>query len=1305
MVAIAASRTPALIAGLLAIVKAGGAYLPLDAALPGPRVAFMLHDAAASLVLASADAAPTLRDFGVPMLRLDPSGADLEAESGERLVDETGPATLAYVMYTSGSTGTPKGVAIEQRGVIRLVRDTTYARFGSDERMLQLAPLSFDASTFEIWGALLNGGCLVQVPAATASLGEIARTIVAARVTTLWLTAGLFQQMVDHELASFAGVRQLLAGGDVLSVAHVRRFRDAHPRCRLINGYGPTEGTTFSCTYEVAGDAELEPSVPIGRPIANTDVHVLDAQLRSVGIGMAGELCIGGAGLARGYLNLPDLTAERFVLAPGSGRRLYRTGDLVRFRPDGALQFLGRLDRQLKLRGFRIEPGEIETALLAHRAVKQAVASLHSDDRGGARLVVHCVLDRDQPGATSAALLEHLRQRLPAYMLPAAIGFVPALPLTVQGKIDIDALPAIDAPAVAAASRAPRDALERELVELWKELLGVTQIGIDDDFFANGGHSLLAARLFAHLDRRLAHPLPLATIFDAPTIAALAERVRDADAQRPAWPETVRMHAVDARAAAFRGPRHRRQRGGAGCAGAAPGRRAVADRVDRARARRARDAAYDDRGDRTRPHREIRALQPEGPYDLFGACIGGVVAYEIAQQLTAAGERIGHLMLLDPAFRGVARPGAERREPRDRPRPARARGVRGRSPARLRRRAGAVAGERLGRLRAGQAAKPSRSPRRWPAGDGRAARTGPGARDRRASPGAQGLRPAALCGCGDDLPLGRSPRQHRPRPGRHARSVPRRRRARARARFRLGLGAAGAERCDPRRTDAGTAGTGNREMNARGNVGAPAVSAASAVAIWRVDLDAWNAADEALLAADERARASRFLGERLRRRFITGRAALRRILGARLGIDPARLVFDYGTHGKPALAAGGRTMFNVSHSGGVMLCAVAEGRRLGVDIEKEPEGSELMAIARRYFSARELAELEGAGPAELRRRFTACWTRKEAAIKATGLGVSTPLAAFSVPTRPGALRCAIEVPEHDGRTALVLESFDVGAGFAAAIAAEGEDWSIVDGPTRARIRYDASRRPARQAACSRPPARSGAARHRGGDRRRGAVGTAGSTRPRAALPAHAARPALGCDEDGYIVAALGLVGSRLMMEADPHYVPYVAVGMVVWTFMLETTGEFTALFTSRGHLIRQIKLPYTLLVCIALWRHFLIMLHHFVIVAVAMVIYGVKPTAATPLALVGLVALVAVLLPWGLIAAIACARFRDLQPLVASVLQIAFFVTPVFWMPGQLSSGAGVIVGFNPAYYLIELVRSPLLGRMPDPLAGWWCQH
>jgi amino acid adenylation domain-containing protein len=664
VVAIAAPRTPALIAGLLAIVKAGGAYLPIDASLPTTRIDFMLRDTGAALVLATEEAMPALRGHGVKTLRLDPTGADLSADSDETLIDATGPATLAYVMYTSGSTGTPKAAAIEQRGVIRLVRDTAYARFGADERILQLAPVSFDASTFEIWGALLNGGCLVQVPVEKASLVDISRTIVAGRVTTLWLTAGLFQQMVDHALDCFTDVGQVLAGGDVLSVAHVRRFRAVHPACRLINGYGPTESTTFACTYEVDDDAALEPSVPIGRPIANTEVRVLDPQLRPVGIGMAGELCIGGAGLARGYLNRPELTAERFVVAPGAGERLYRTGDLVRFRADGTLQFLGRLDRQLKLRGFRIEPGEIEAALLDHRAVKQAVVALRADERGEARLIAHCVVD-PQLADPATELLAHLRRQLPGYMIPAAIGFLHALPLTAQGKVDVAALPDVQVARHDTVRRAPRDALEQQLVALWERLLDVTGIGIDDDFFALGGHSLLAAELFAHLDRLLTHPLPLATIFDAPTIATLAERVRAVDADRRAWPQAVRMPAVDAHRPLFAVPGI----GGNVVGFAALSRRLASERPLiglTARGLDERETPHTTIEEIAREHvAEIRRHQAHGPYDLLGACIGGVVAYEIAQQLSAAGERIDHLLLLDPAFRGAALPAGERRARRD----------------------------------------------------------------------------------------------------------------------------------------------------------------------------------------------------------------------------------------------------------------------------------------------------------------------------------------------------------------------------------------------------------------------------------------------------------------------------------------------------------------------------------------------------------------------------------------------------------------------------------------------------------------
>ncbi len=659
VVAIAAPRTPALLAGLLAIVKAGGAYLPLDFAFPAARLDFMLRDAGAALVLASDAALPMLAAHGVPTLRLDATGSDLDDESTVALREETGPATLAYVMYTSGSTGTPKGVAIEQRGVIRLVRDAGYARFGAAERMLQLAPVSFDASTFEIWGALLNGGCVVQVEASAPSLTEIGRTIVSGGVTMLWLTAGLFHQMVDHELACFAAVGQVLAGGDVLSVAHVKRFRAAHPRCRLINGYGPTEATTFSCTCEIDDAAALDPSVPIGRPIANTQAYVLDGRQRPVPVGVAGELCLGGAGLARGYVNQAELTASRFVANPFvAGTRLYRTGDLVRWRDDGTLQFLGRLDRQVKLRGFRIEPGEIEAALLGHDAVRQAAVVARDDMRGEPRLAAYCVLDEQAHAPDAAGLRDYLRAQLPAYMIPAAITFVPTLPLTMHGKIDLDALSGIDVAEDSATKHvAPRDALEERLAAMWTRLLDRPRIGIHDDFFELGGHSLMAAELFAQIDKTRTHPLPLATIFDAPTIAQLAQIMRREHDPRP-WESAVLLQRAGAQTPLFAVP---------GIGGNVVGFAALARHLDaeqpliglQARGLDGREAPLTRIEDIARQHiAQMRKLQPEGPYRLFGACIGGVIAFEMAQQLRRDGLDVALLAVLDPAFRGAVAPGS-----------------------------------------------------------------------------------------------------------------------------------------------------------------------------------------------------------------------------------------------------------------------------------------------------------------------------------------------------------------------------------------------------------------------------------------------------------------------------------------------------------------------------------------------------------------------------------------------------------------------------------------------------------------------
>ncbi|HXO41670.1 MAG TPA: amino acid adenylation domain-containing protein, partial [Thermoanaerobaculia bacterium] len=492
-----------------------------------------------------------------------------------------GGDSLAYVMVTSGSTGEPKLVAVVHRAVARLVLGADYACFGPEEVWLQLAPAAFDASTLEIWGALLHGARLVIYPPGVPSPEELGEVLAAQRVSSLWLTAGLFQQMVEANVAGLAPLRQLLAGGEALPPAAVAKALAALPGCRLINGYGPTEGTTFTCCQTLGGPvasgarpaAPLDPgeTVPIGRPIANTRVYLLDAALRPVPVGAVGELYAGGDGLARGYHRRPDLTAERFVPNPcGSepGGRLYRTGDLARYLPDGRIQFLGRGDVQVKIRGFRIEPAEIEAALARHPAVAAAavvaipagaaMSSTALATPGDLRLVAYVVAagagttgaGTTGPGtagpgtagvvtpgagtigaggsATPGAeeLRAFLRERLPEPMVPAAFVWLAALPLTPNGKLDRRALPApqwergeqeVLAP--------PRNPAEELLLGLWREVLGVERIGIHDSFFALGGHSLQAARLVSRVRRAFDVELPLAALFEAPTVAGLAENI------------------------------------------------------------------------------------------------------------------------------------------------------------------------------------------------------------------------------------------------------------------------------------------------------------------------------------------------------------------------------------------------------------------------------------------------------------------------------------------------------------------------------------------------------------------------------------------------------------------------------------------------------------------------------------------------------------------------------------------------------------------------------------------------------------
>jgi len=510
-VGVSMERSAQLIVALLAVLKTGGVYVPIDPAYPAERRALLMKETGIFLTLTNEEdpiAIASFDDAGLP---------------GDGTADD-----LCYVMYTSGSTGSPKGVAVTHRGVVRLVKETDYASF-SGETFLQLAPISFDASTFEIWGALLNGGKLVMMPPAPPSLEEIGSAIRKHGVTTLWLTAGLFNAMVDERLDDLRPLRQLLAGGDVLSVSHVRKAMRELTGTRLINGYGPTESTTFACCHAIVCGDEIGDSVPIGKPIANTTAHILNAQLEPVPVGVTGELFIGGDGLARGYWNSPELTAEKFIRDPfstGPNARLYRTGDLARWREDGVIEFLGRADNQVKLRGFRIELGEIENALRQQPEVLDSAVVVREEIGGNKRLVAYVVRQTNAPlGGDQAPLIAALEKSLPEHMVPSAIVELEALPRTPNGKLDRRALPE---PTHAAEKSkgdfvAPKTPLEEKVAAIWGQLLNLERVSSTDNFFDLGGHSLLGLRLVNQLREMLGEKVPFTIIFEAPTVAEMAK--------------------------------------------------------------------------------------------------------------------------------------------------------------------------------------------------------------------------------------------------------------------------------------------------------------------------------------------------------------------------------------------------------------------------------------------------------------------------------------------------------------------------------------------------------------------------------------------------------------------------------------------------------------------------------------------------------------------------------------------------------------------------------------------------------------
>ncbi|MGB3438353.1 MAG: amino acid adenylation domain-containing protein [Actinophytocola sp.] len=536
------------VVAVLAILKAGGAYLPLDPDYPADRLAMLCADAGVRVVVSDR-----------PLPELPSVTAVTETGEGdpERPNRTVAPDDLAYVMYTSGSTGRPKGVCVTHRNVIRLVRDTDYVVFEHGDRIAQASTTTFDAATFEVWGSLLSGGCLVGLAKDVAlNPPELGRWLRTNEIDMLLLTTSLAMHVAREAPSALSSLRYFVFGGeqpDTTAVAMLAAH-DGGPE-HIVNGYGPTETTTFAATHRCNDVRAGDTRIPLGTPLNNSSLHIVDSYLEPVPLGVVGELCIGGDGVARGYVGAPELTAERFVpdhLGGRPGARMYRTGDLARLLQDGTVEFLGRIDRQVKIRGFRIEPGEVEAALRASGLVREAVVVPRDDGAGDARLIGYVVLA--QPGRQQLDVLgDYLRGTLPDYLVPSSLVALDAFPLTRNGKLDLRELPEPAADEPSGPHARPRTPTERQLTEAWEAVLGTEGIGRDTNFFDLGGHSLKATRLVARIANDLGVDVSLRLLFDHPTIAGLAAEVERLRAATPVpvgapalrTPDRSRLSIVD----------------------------------------------------------------------------------------------------------------------------------------------------------------------------------------------------------------------------------------------------------------------------------------------------------------------------------------------------------------------------------------------------------------------------------------------------------------------------------------------------------------------------------------------------------------------------------------------------------------------------------------------------------------------------------------------------------------------------------------------------------------------------------------
>jgi aspartate racemase len=655
LVGICVERSLDMLVAPLGILKAGGAYVPLDPAYPKQRLAFMLRDARVSLVLTQKHLSATLAQNGLQEICLDADWPVVARERPENLPLRGTAENLAYVIYTSGSTGKPKGVPITHRAVaIHSAACVERYELRPSDRVLQFASLSFDASAEELFPSWIAGAAVVLLHRQTLTIPEFLTFLRQQRLSVVNLPAPYWHEWV-LELPRASDdfppeLRLVIVGNDKVSPQRFAAWRKSvGDRVRWMNAYGPTEATITATIYEpaAANEARDSASVPIGRPMANKQVYILDRRLNPVPIGVPGELHIGGPTLSRGYLNRPNLTAEKFIADPfglDPGARLYKTGDLARYLADGNIEFLGRLDDQVKVRGFRIELGGIEAVLSQHPAVRQAVITAR-EDAPGKRLAAY-VVAAEKRQAAAAELRSYLKEKLPDYMVPSAFVFMESLPLTPSGKIDRRALPA---PSQTNGDRsgyvAPSHSLERQLAAIWEEYLGVRPIGVRDDFFELGGNSLIAARMMYGIEKACGRKVPLSTLFEGATIEHLGKKILE---NRPAGGDSllVQVQPSGGKRPLFflHGDFYG---GGFYCLNLA---RALGEEQpffalntqgvnggSMPRSIEAMAASYIEL---------LRSAQPQGPYVLGGFCNGGVVAYEMARQLTEKREKVDLVMMI-----------------------------------------------------------------------------------------------------------------------------------------------------------------------------------------------------------------------------------------------------------------------------------------------------------------------------------------------------------------------------------------------------------------------------------------------------------------------------------------------------------------------------------------------------------------------------------------------------------------------------------------------------------------------------------